>query len=601
MILLVEVEYAELVGDEVPTPEAEGLGWLEDGRNPHPDEREVAAELCFMQGNDKASQLEQDALPALFDDATVHNVCHPFDLNHPQQDSEQENLLTDDGIALHVEQDALEDLIEEFGVYTERVDIAFDQEELSDSDGEEDQQTHDEQENAQAHDDEEDEQAHDDVDDDQGHHDQSQHRTKELTDRQRQDLFEDLLRSSRNGKLKRNSTTIIAAKYNVRIPTIQCVWKRAKKCWAHGIPVDVNGLKPKNCGCKKIQVDLSTVLDIPLNRRGTIRSLANALGVNKSNLHRSFKQGLLRRHSNSLKPYLKEANKKSRLQWCVSMLEPSTLPNNPKFKEMKNIIHTDEKWFNGTRKNKTMYMHPDEEDPHRTVQNKNAIHKVMFYSGVTQPRFDAKGRCYFDGKLGLWPFVHEEPAQRRSGNRPRGTPITKTMKVDRQTMRSYMISKLLEAICIRWPREHAYETIWIQQDNAPSHVRADDPEFATAVAQTGLDIRIMNQPANSPNMNCLDLGFFVSLQSLTDRTTSRNMDELIVNVINEYENYNPVLLNRVFLTLQGCMIEVMKDNGGNMYKIPHMNKERLEAAGMLPKSLSCDREIVQKAIELLNN
>jgi hypothetical protein len=71
-----------------------------------------------------------------------------------------------------------------------------------------------------------------------------------------------------------------------------------------------------------------------------------------------------------------------------------------------------------------------------------------------------------------------------------------------------MISKLLEAICIHWPREDAHEINWIEQDNAPSHVRADDPEFATAVAQTGLDIRIMNQPANSPNMNCLDLGFF---------------------------------------------------------------------------------------------
>ena len=111
----------------------------------------------------------------------------------------------------------------------------------------------------------------------------------------------------------------------------------------------------------------------------------------------------------------------------------------------------------------------------------------------------------------------------------------------------------------------------------------------------------MNQPANSPNMNCLDLGFFASLQSLTDRTTSRNMDELIANVINEYENYNPVLLNRVFLTLQGCMIEVMKHNGGNRHKIRHMNKESLKAVGMLPESLSCDREIVRKAIELLNN
>jgi len=83
-----------------------------------------------------------------------------------------------------------------------------------------------------------------------------------------------------------------------------------------------------------------------------------------------------------------------------------------------------------------------------------------------------------------------------------------------------MITKLLEAIRISWPREHAYETIWIQQDNAPSHVHADDAEFVAAVANTGLDIRLMNQPANSPDMNCLDLAFFVSLQSLTDRTTS---------------------------------------------------------------------------------
>jgi hypothetical protein len=126
-----------------------------------------------------------------------------------------------------------------------------------------------------------------------------------------------------------------------------------------------------------------------------------------------------------------------------------------------------------------------------------------------------------------------------------------------------MILKLLEAIRIRWPREDAHKTIWIQQDNAPSHVRADDPEFAVAVAQTSLDICIINQPANSLEMNCLDLSFFTSLQSLTDRTTSRNMDELIGNVINEYENYNPILLNRVFLTVQGCMIKVMNDNGGN--------------------------------------
>jgi hypothetical protein len=117
----------------------------------------------------------------------------------------------------------------------------------------------------------------------------------------------------------------------------------------------------------KIEVDLTRVVDIPLNSRGTIRSLANALKINKSSLHRLFKEGSLRRHSNALRPYLKEENKQARLRWVLSKLDASTLSNNPKFVDMKNIIHSNEKWFNGTQKNKTIYMHPDEEDPHRTV------------------------------------------------------------------------------------------------------------------------------------------------------------------------------------------------------------------------------------------
>jgi hypothetical protein len=97
-------------------------------------------------------------------------------------------------------------------------------------------------------------------------------------------------------------------------------------------------------------------------------------------------------------------------------------------------------------------------------------------------------------------------------------------------------------------------------------VPVDDEEFARAIAQTGMDIRLVNQPANSPDLNVLDLEFFASLQFLTYERISRNLDELIQNVQNEFDNYDPDILNRVFLTLQGCLIEVMKDRGGNRYK-----------------------------------
>jgi len=164
-----------------------------------------------------------------------------------------------------------------------------------------------------------------------------------------------------------------------------------------------------------------------------------------------------------------------------------------------------------------------------------------------------------------------------------------------------MIGKVLKAIVERWPREYAGKTIWIQQDNAPSHLPVDDEEFAAVVAQTGLDIRLVNQPANSPDLNVLDLGFFASLQSLTNERISRNLDELIENVQKEFDNYDPAALNRVFLTLQGCMIEVMKDGGGNRYKIPHLSKDRLDALDMLPNSLSCDRQLYEDVIASLGH
>jgi hypothetical protein len=168
-------------------------------------------------------------------------------------------------------------------------------------------------------------------------------------------------------------------------------------------------------------------------------------------------------------------------------------------------------------------------------------------------------------------------------------------------MRSYLITKVLKAIVERWPPELAGQTIYIQQDNAPSHVPVNDKEFAAAVAHTGLDIRLINQPANSPDLNVLDLGFFASLQSLTYDRISRNLDDLIRNVENEFQNYDPANLNRVFLTLQACMIEVMKDGGGNRYKIPHMDKDRLEALDMLPKRLPCDRHLYEAVMASLGN
>jgi hypothetical protein len=89
------------------------------------------------------------------------------------------------------------------------------------------------------------------------------------------------------------------------------------------------------------------------------------------------------------------------------MLDRKALPHEPKFMEMYNIIHMDEKWFNTTSKYMKYYMLPKEDDPHRTMHNKNRIGKVMFLSAVERPIYDDIGNCIFDGKLGVWLFVRK--------------------------------------------------------------------------------------------------------------------------------------------------------------------------------------------------
>ena len=166
-------------------------------------------------------------------------------------------------------------------------------------------------------------------------------------------------------------------------------------------------------------------------------------------------------------------------------------------------------------------------------------------------------------------------------------------------MREFMIENLLPAIQAAWPENDAGQTIYIQQDNAKPHILPNEPEFVADVERTGLDIKLIQQPANSLDLNGLDLGFFSSLQSLTDCLSPRTLQDLIKGVLDEFENYDVYKLNRVFLSLQACMIEILNHAGGNGYKIPHANKERLENFGMLPPRLTCPQEVYANALHNL--
>lgn len=91
------------------------------------------------------------------------------------------------------------------------------------------------------------------------------------------------------------------------------------------------------------------------------------------------------------------------------------------------------------------------------------------------------------------------------------------------------------------PRDELGSTIFIQQDNAKTHINPDDPEFIQAATQDGFDIRLMCQPPNSPDFNVLDLGFFSAIQSLHYKEAPKTIDELVNAVVKSFENYCVVI------------------------------------------------------------
>lgn len=138
----------------------------------------------------------------------------------------------------------------------------------------------------------------------------------------------------------------------------------------------------------------------------------------------------------------------------------------------------------------------------------------MFMGCVTRSKFDVTRNKMFDEKLGIFPFVYEEPAKRINKNRPTSTMLVKPIQsITEYVIRKCLIEKLLPAIREYWPGGNL-ETIWIQQDNARPHIDPNYTIFVEAAAVDGYDIRLCYQPPNSPDINVLDLEYFRVIQSL---------------------------------------------------------------------------------------
>lgn len=276
------------------------------------------------------------------------------------------------------------------------------------------------------------------------------------------------------------------------------------------------------------------------------------------------------------------------------------------------------------------YLAPDEEEPYRACQSKKFIGKIMFMCAVSRPILADDGTVVFDGKIGCFPFITEKFALRNSKHRAKGTPYNKAVEsITREVIKDTIINKVparsyttnvpialqdhadipiflilkhakqvIPAIRQKWP-EGVSKDIIIQQDNARPHIEDSDPQFRQAATQDGFNMKLIQQPPNSPDTNINDLGFFNAIQSLQHQRSCKTVDDLVKAVKDAFHELPPMTLNKVFLTLQGCLVEIMKVKGHNNYKIPHMGKDRLIREGTLPVNLEVSIELARESIQFL--
>jgi hypothetical protein len=250
------------------------------------------------------------------------------------------------------------------------------------------------------------------------------------------------------------------------------------------------------------------------------------------------------------------------------------LRGNVKFQDQMDQVHIDEKWFWICKDVEKYLLVDGEEPPHRHVRHKSYImEKGMFFTAVAIPRWDpTTRRRMWDGKIGIWPCGHWYLAERNSVNRPAGTKLWRNDEsMGHEMYKEYVVDKLIPAIMEKWPLGEWSDprfTIKIQQDNAGGHASTND-RFITAAIKSMEQQHVFmpgkisfyaHQPANSPDLNILDLGFFNAFQShyLNMEGPEDQSIEVMDCVTQAYNEYPANKLNRLWVSLQSiynCIIE----------------------------------------------
>jgi hypothetical protein len=384
-------------------------------------------------------------------------------------------------------------------------------------------------------------------------------------------------------KLPYGALTTVAEKFSSDRSTMSKLWKNYSDQLAEGIvPPDLDSKAWQRGRKSKLIPAVERALRAVLkkNKDLPVRSIVSKLFMDhnivrgNATIHRYLKELGVKVVNSFIKPSLTVKQKIDRLEFVLGKLQAEDPDSEFRYfyAEWK-TLHADEKWFYVIRMHKKIRLFPGEGRPDDDqCRHKTHIPKIMFLAVVGTPHRMPNGQ-WFDGKIGMWPFATVVPAARASKHRPAGTPEIKSFNVGAQ---EYFDAIVKDGGVLAAVREkmtgYRDDTITIQHDGASPHTGKGNPEALDhAGAGGGGKIGFEVQPAQSPDVNKLDLSLFYSMQAQSHklRDDSHSLFDLRDAVMKAYNDYPEATLERVEATRFVVYREILKNGGGNQYDMPH--------------------------------
>jgi hypothetical protein len=148
------------------------------------------------------------------------------------------------------------------------------------------------------------------------------------------------------------------------------------------------------------------------------------------------------------------------------------------------------------------------------------------------------------------------------------------------------------------------EHVIVQQDGARAHTgRGNVEKFNELGREGGWHIEVVTQPAQSPDLNINDLGFFRSMKTRVEALKARNptLDTMMEGVEQAWEAFDAQTLERIWAHQLECYRRILIQEGGNYYAAPHSDIGKRQLGGLQVLDYDVDRALVTQCRNMVND